>query len=123
MTTEPTKSELEVLQILWEHKSATVRVVHDILKTERDISYTATLKLMQLMHEKGLLERDESNMKHVYTASGKENEVKAGILNSFIDRVFKGSADSLVMQLLGNQKINAKKAAAIARLLKESNLK
>ena len=74
---EPTKAELEILQVLWQHGPSTVRLVNDKLNEEkRGVQYTSTLKLMQIMSDKGLLTRDESNMKHIYSAAEEENKTK-----------------------------------------------
>lgn len=102
---EPTKAELEILRVLWEHGTATVRFVNDRLNEgTRDVNYTTTLKLMQIMVEKGLLTRDESQMKHTYTVAEAEQETKAQLLDKFVDTLYRGSASKLVMQLLGNRK-------------------
>lgn len=102
---EPTKSELEILQILWQHGPATVRLVNDELNARnRNIKYTAALKLMQIMFEKGLVVRDESQMKHLYSAAQEEKKTKGVILDRFIDTLYNGSTSNLMMQLLGNKK-------------------
>ena len=78
---EPTKSELEILQVLWKHGSSTVRFVNDQLnELKREVQYTSTLKLMQIMSDKGLLTRDETNMKHVYSAAEEESKTKEFLL-------------------------------------------
>src|SRR5919112_2910529 len=102
---EPTRSELEILQVLWQHGASTVRFVNDKLNEEkREVNYTSTLKLMQIMLEKGLLTRDDSQMKHVYAAAEEENKTKGLLLNRFVDTLYNGSASNLMMQLLGNKK-------------------
>src|SRR5580698_3243526 len=83
---EPTKSELEILQVLWKHGPSTVRFVNDRLNEEkRAVQYTSTLKLMQIMFEKEILKRDESNMKHVYSAAVEEQQYKSFLLDRFVD--------------------------------------
>jgi BlaI family penicillinase repressor len=115
---EPTKSELEILQVLWKHGPSTVRFVNDTLNEEkREVQYTSTLKLMQIMHEKGLLERDDSQMKHIYKAAQEENKTKSMLLDRFIDTLYNGSAGSLMMQLLGNKKASKKELEQIRELL------
>lgn len=115
---EPTKSELEILQVLWKHGPSTVRFVNDDLnKQKRSVQYTSTLKLMQIMVEKNLLVRDESNMKHVYASCIDEDKTKNVLLSRFVDSMFNGSASSLVMQLLGNKKNSAKEIQEIKDLL------
>lgn len=116
--TEPTKSELEILQVLWKNGPSTVRFVNDDLnKQKRSVQYTSTLKLMQIMVEKNLLVRDESNMKHVYASCIDEDKTKSVLLSRFVDSMFNGSASSLVMQLLGNKKNSAKDIQEIKDLL------
>jgi len=117
-TTEPTKSELEILQVLWKHGPSTVRFVNDELNAQkREVNYTSTLKLMQIMADKGILLRDETSMKHIYRPSQAEEKVKGHLLNRFVDSLYNGSASSLVQQLLGNKKPSQKELDAIRRLL------
>ena len=116
--TEPTKSELEILQVLWQHGPSTVRFVNDTLNEQkRAVQYTSTLKLMQIMTEKKMLNRDESNMKHIYTAAIGEEKTKGFLLDKFVDTMFNGSASSLMMQLLGNKKASKKELQEIRDLL------
>ena len=116
---EPTRSELEILQVLWEHGPSTVRFVNDQLNIQREVNYTSTLKLMQIMWEKGILVRDESSMKHIYSVSEEEQKTKAFLLDKFVDSMYKGSASKLVMQLLGNKKTSKEELDAIRSLLKK----
>jgi predicted transcriptional regulator len=116
--TEPTRSELEILQVLWQHGPSTVRFVNDRLNEQkRTVQYTSTLKLMQIMVDKGILIRDESAMKHVYSAALEEQKTKGYLLERFIDSMFEGSASRLMMQLLGNKKASDKEIQAIRELL------
>src|SRR6195952_3621414 len=104
----PTKTEMDVLRLLWEHGPSTVRFVHDKLNEQKEaVIYTSTLKLMQVMKEKGMLGRDESSMKHVYSAALKEDDVKGGMLGRFVDNMYNGSPSSLMVALLGNNKTSA----------------
>lgn len=115
---EPTKSELEILQVLWQHGPSTVRFVNDTLNEQkRAVQYTSTLKLMQIMAEKGILKRDESNMKHIYSAAIEEQKTKSFLLNRFVDSMYNGSTGNLVLQLLGNNKPSKKELQAIKDLL------
>lgn len=117
-TIEPTKSELEILQVLWQHGPCTVRFVNDTLNAQkRAVQYTSTLKLMQIMAEKKMLNRDETNMKHIYIAAIEEQKTKGLLLNRFVDAMFNGSASSLMMQLLGNKKTSKKELQQIKDLL------
>ena len=114
---EPTKAELEILQVIWVHGPSTVRFVNDKLNEQRDVNYTSTLKLMQIMADKGILKRDERQMKHVYQVAEEEQKTKSQLLDKFVDSVYQGSAGKLVMQLLGNKKASAADIAAIKSIL------
>ena len=117
---EPTRSELEILQVLWQHGPSTVRFVNDHLNEQkREVQYTSTLKLMQIMVEKGLLKRDDSQMKHVYSPAAEEGQTKSFLLDRFVDTLYNGSASSLMMQLLGNKKTSRKELEAIKELIKK----
>ena len=116
--TEPTKSELEILQVLWQKGPSTVRLVNDTLnEMKRAVQYTSTLKLMQIMAEKGMLTRDESSMKHIYHPAIEEKKTKSALLDRFVDSMYNGSASSLVMQLLGNKKTSKEELQQIKDLL------
>ena len=116
----PTKTEMDVLQILWQNGPSTVRFVHDKLNEQKEaVIYTSTLKLMQVMKEKGMLERDETNMKHIYNAALKEEKVKGNLLGRFVDSMYNGSPSSLMMALLGNDKTSAEELLKIKELLKQ----
>src|SRR5579871_6247428 len=115
---EPTKSELEILQVLWKHGPSTVRFVNDTLNEQkRAVQYTSTLKLMQIMAEKGILQRDESNMKHIYSAATEEQKFKGFMLDRFVDSLYDGSAANLMMQLLGNKKPSKEELDQIREML------
>jgi BlaI family penicillinase repressor len=119
---EPTKSELEILQVLWKHGPSTVRFVNDQLNRQtRPVQYTSTLKLMQIMVDKSILKRDESNMKHIYSASIEEKKMKGFLLERFVNSLYDGSASNLMMQLLGNKKTSKKELDAIRDLLDKLN--
>ena len=119
---EPTKSELEILQVLWEHGPSTVRFVNDKLNEQkRAVQYTSTLKLMQIMADKGILLRDETNMKHVYSPAVEEQKTKGFLLERFVDTMYNGSASKLLMQLLGNKKTSKKELQEIRDLLNKLN--
>jgi BlaI family penicillinase repressor len=115
---EPTRSELEILQVVWKYGPSTVRQVNDELNEQkRAVQYTSTLKLMQIMAEKGILKRDETNMKHVYSAAVEEKKYKGFLLERFVDSLYDGSATSLMMQLLGNKKTSREELDQIRDLL------
>lgn len=116
---EPTRAELEILQVLWEFGPATVRFVNDKLNEQRDVNYTSTLKQMQIMADKGILKRDESQMKHIYIPVEAEQKTKDQLLNRFVNTLYKGSASSLVMQVLGNTETSKEDLDSIKELLKK----
>jgi len=115
---EPTESELEVLQVLWKQGSATVRQVNEELNLNREVGYTTTLKIMQIMTEKGLVNRDTATRTHIYRSSVKENTTQKNLLKKFIDKTYRGSAMQLVMQALGNQKASVEELAELKQLIK-----
>ena len=117
-TVVPTKTEMDVLQVLWHYGPSTVRFVHDKLNEQKEaVIYTSTLKLMQTMKEKGMLDRDESSMKHVYTAALQEDKIKGNMLDRFMDNMYNGSPSSLMVALLGNDKTSAEELQKIKDLL------
>ncbi len=120
----PTKTEMDVLQVLWQYGPQTVRFVHDKLNEQKEaVIYTSTLKLMQVMKEKGMLARDESSMKHVYSAILQEEKVKGNMLGRFVDSMYNGSPSNLMMALLGNDKTSAEELEKIKELLKQVDSK
>jgi len=120
-TIKPTESELEILQILWKKVTASVREVHEELLATKEAGYTTTLKLMQIMHEKGLVKRDDSIKTHIYQAAVSKEKTQKHLLNKMIDTVFGGSPGELVMQALGNHKASAEELEEIQKIL--DNLK
>lgn len=120
---KPTESELEILKIIWEKGSATVREVHEELAKTKNVGYTTTLKLMQIMHEKGIVKRDESMRTHVYQSAVNKEKTQKHLLGKMIDNLFGGSSTQLVLQALGNAegKVSAEELEQIQTLL--NNLK
>ncbi len=118
MEIKPTDSEIEILQILWSKGSCTVREVNDILSDERGeiVGYTTTLKLMQIMFEKNMVERDTTNRSHVYKALLNPEKTKSTIVNKFIEDVFNGSAAQLVMHAV-NKKSSKQEIEEIRKYL------
>jgi len=100
----PTEGELEILRIIWMQGPSTVRVVNDHLAKVKEVGYTTTLKLMQIMSEKGLLTRDTSGKTHVYQSAVSQETTQAQLVSGLMDSAFGGSAMKLVMQALGNKK-------------------
>ena len=119
ITTKPTESELEILQILWEKGNCTVREVHEILTLNKEAGYTTTLKLMQIMHEKGLVQRDTSSKTHIYHALASQQKTQQHLVSRLIENAFSGSAASLVMQALGNHTSSKDEIEAIRKYLNE----
>jgi len=118
-TKYPTESELGVLQILWEHGASTVRLVNDQLNKEKEVGYTTTLKIMQIMLEKEWVSRDAEGKKHIYTAKVRKENVQKKLLERFVDATFKGSAQQLMMQLLGNRDSSKEELDEIKELIEK----
>jgi len=116
----PTKSEMDVLQVLWQQGPSTVRFVHDTLNEKKEaVQYTSTLKLMQVMTEKGMLTRDETNMKHIYSPALEEATTKGTMLSRFVDSMYNGSVSNLVVALLDNDKTSKKELKVLKEMLKK----
>ena len=118
---KPTESELEILQILWDKENATVREVHEELSKNKDSGYTTTLKLLQIMFEKGLVTRDDSNKTHIYQPAVTKQKTQKQMLDKMINTLFAGSSTQLVLQALGNQKASKDELDEIQKYL--DNLK
>jgi predicted transcriptional regulator len=118
---KPTESELEILQVLWARDLASVREVHEELAKSKDVGYTTTLKLMQIMHEKGLVKRDDSFKTHIYQAAVSREKTQRHLLGKMINTLFGGSPTELVLQALGNHKASPAELEEIQQLL--DNLK
>ncbi|MCC8425944.1 BlaI/MecI/CopY family transcriptional regulator [Mucilaginibacter sp. UR6-11] len=116
---EPTRSELEILQVLWESGPSTVREVNNKLQHQKEVNYTTTLKQMQLMVDKGMLNRDEGQMKHIYSVAEDEQKTKSYLLDKFVDSMYKGSAGKLMMQLIGNKKPSKDELDEIKEMIKK----
>lgn len=115
---QPTESELEILQILWSNGPSTVRLVNEKQNSEKEVGYTTTLKIMQIMAEKGMLEVDKSSKQHVYNPTIDEQATKEMLLDGFVKKTFEGSAMKLVMQALGNHKPSKDELNEIKDLIK-----
>jgi predicted transcriptional regulator len=115
----PTDAELAILQVLWDRGPSTVRQVHDALSAARDTGYTTTLKLMQIMAEKGLVTRDESERTHVYAARLGRDQTQRQLVTDLVNRAFGGSAAALVMQALKAQPASAAEMTEIQRMIRE----
>jgi predicted transcriptional regulator len=113
----PTDAELAILQVLWERGDSTVREVHEALKDVQGSGYTTVLKLMQIMTEKGLVERDESNRAHVYRARATQQKTQRQLVSDLLDKAFGGSPARLAMQALSSKKSSPEELAELRKLL------
>ena len=114
---KPTESELEILQIIWEKSQCSVRDVHEVLEKTKDAGYTTTLKLMQIMHDKGLVERDTTSKTHLYKALITREQAQNTALDKIISTVFNGSSSQLVMQVLSNKQASKQELDMIKNYL------
>ncbi len=114
---KPTDSELEILQVLWQKKLASVREVHEEISRTKETGYTTTLKLMQIMFEKGLVDRDASAKIHIYKPIISREHTQTIFVDKIIDGLFSGSPAQLVMQALGNHKASPQELAEIRNFL------
>ncbi len=113
----PTDAELAILQILWERGPSTVRDVHGALTRTRTLGYTTALKLLQIMTEKGLVRRDETDRSHIYEARLSADQTQRQLVTDLLERAFGGSAGKLVMHALSLRKASSEELADIRRLL------
>ncbi|NJD22347.1 MAG: BlaI/MecI/CopY family transcriptional regulator [Melioribacter sp.] len=118
-TPKPTDSELEILQILWQNGASTVKAVNEKLNEKKETGYTTTLKMLQIMFEKNLVERDENERSHVYKATIKQNDIQKVLLDKLLETAFSGSATNLVMQALGNSQPTKEELKKIKDLLNQ----
>ena len=116
---KPTDSELEILHVIWQHGPSPVRFINDELKRKKDVGYTTTLKIMQIMTEKGLLERREQGRRHIYSSVLQEQEVQKVLLGKFLETTFEGSAMKMVMQALGNHRASATELKELKALIEK----
>jgi len=115
----PTESELEILQVLWDLGPSSVRIVNEKLNERREVGYTTTLKIMQIMTEKGLVTRDTKSRTHIYYSVVKESETQKSLLANFINKTYKGSAMKLVMQALGNDTASESEISELKELINQ----
>jgi predicted transcriptional regulator len=113
----PTDAELAILRVLWERGPSTVRQVHEVLSRERPAAYTTALKLLQIMTEKGLVRRDETDRTHVYQARLSEEQTQRQLIRDLLDRAFGGSASKLVMQALATRRATPEELGEIRQLI------
>jgi predicted transcriptional regulator len=113
----PTDGELSILRVLWQRGPSTVRQVHEVLSRDRPAAYTTTLKLLQIMTEKGLVRRDDSDRSHIYQARMSEAQTQRQLVRDLLDRAFGGSSSKLVMQALAARRSTPEELTEIRRLL------
>ena len=118
-SSRPTDVELEILRALWKLGPATVKQVHSELNQERELTYTGVLRMLQVMFEKGLVQRDESERSHVYRPTHSKDVTQKGMVSDLLERVFAGSARDLVLTALKAGRVSAKEKAEIRALLSE----
>ncbi len=117
LSSTPTEAELEVLGVIWQRGPSTVRQVHNALKDNRGTGYSTTLKIIQLMTDKGLLKRDESIRPQVYTPRQRREDVQIALVDELVQRGFGGSAMSLVMRAVAARRIGAEELEQIRKLI------
>jgi BlaI family transcriptional regulator, penicillinase repressor len=120
---QPTETELEILQILWSNGASTVRLVNEKQNEAKEVGYTTTLKIMQIMADKGMLDVDKTSKQHVYTPTLEEVETKDMLLNVFVKKAFAGSAMKMVMQALGNHNPSKEELIEIKNLIRNIEAK
>lgn len=120
---KPTAAELEILAVLWEKGEATVREVYEIINERKPAVYTTVLKLLQIMDEKGLVERDKTAKAHVYRASRSQDETQKNLVSDLLEKAFRGSALKLVQQVLETKASDADELAEIRKLINEAEKK
>lgn len=113
----PTSAELEILNLLWEKHPQTVKEIHEALMDKKDVGYTTTLKIMQNMAAKGMVQRELNGKSHSYSPVLKMEETRGKLLDNFLENAFGGSASSLVMQVLGNNKTSREELNKIKDLI------
>ena len=114
---KPTAAELEILAVLWDRGPATVREVHEILARTNDVGYTTILKQMQVMHQKGLVERDTSQRAHTYVPAVPREEIQRSAVHDLVEKLFGGSARQLVVHALSGEKLSPSEIDELQQLL------
>lgn len=118
---KPTSAELEILDLLWERGQATVREIHEIISERRKPTiYTTVLKTLQIMHEKGLVERDSANKAHIYRAKQTQSETQKNLVSDLLEKAFRGSALKLVQHVLETKPTSAEELVEIRKLIAEA---
>lgn len=113
----PTDAELAILRVLWERGPSTVRQIFEVLAAEKDLGYTTVLKMLQIMHEKGLVQRDVTDRVHTFSTTYTQTETQRTLLDDLLDKAFGGSSMNLVMQALATRKASRQELAEIRKML------
>ena len=119
ITGRPTEKELQILSILWSQGPSTVRDINKVMNRDEDTGYTTTLKLMQIMYEKGLLKRNESAKTHIYSPAHSEAQVQEEVIDNLLNRVFAGSTEKLVLRALSSKKVSIEELAKIKKMINQ----
>ncbi len=115
----PTEVELQILKVLWQEGPSTVRQVHNALQSERDTGYSTTLKMMQVMTEKKLLVKDDSQRPQIYRPASTEQHTQTHLVDDLIQKAFRGAADQLILRAVSSQKLSSEELAGIKKVLRE----
>jgi predicted transcriptional regulator len=118
---KPTDAELAILRVLWERGPSTVRQVYEVLSAERELGYTTVLKMLQIMDEKGLVQRDAADRVHVFAATETQVQTQRHLLDDLLDKAFGGSSLSLVMQALATRRASREELAEIRKMLDQAD--
>jgi len=116
-STRPTDAELAILRVLWDRGPSTVRQVFEVIAAEKDLGYTTVLKMLQIMNEKGLVQREITDRVHVFSTTQTQTQTQRHLLDDLLDKAFGGSSTSLVMQALATRKASKGELAEIRKLL------
>ena len=123
VTPRPTDAELAILRVLWERGASTVRQVHEMLSPDRPTAYTTALKMLQIMTEKGLVRRDETDRTHIYQARLTEEQTQRQLVRDLLERAFGGSSTKLVMQALAAKRTSAEELSEIRKLIEKREVR
>lgn len=118
-SSNPTEVELQILRVLWDRGSATVREVHEALEAERDTGYSTTLKMMQVMTEKGLLIKDDTQRPQMFRPAMSQDQAQTQFVDDLIQRVFGGAAEKLILRAVSSKHVSRKDFQEIRKLLKK----
>ncbi|WLT31875.1 BlaI/MecI/CopY family transcriptional regulator [Geothrix sp. PMB-07] len=118
--TRPTDAELAILRVLWERGPSTVRQVFEVLSEEKDLGYTTVLKMLQIMTEKGLVQREITDRVHTFSTTQTQTQTQQTLLDDLLDKAFGGSSKSLVMQALATRKTSKTELAEIRKMLDQA---